>query len=161
MQVVESGGLRLHRSCAISSSLIKYLRESRELKPFQDFVEYFGTGVGVVNPVVVLIRVAMEVVVLQKEMSTQCPSDVSVYPTSDAKCPPKISGLKPLLDLQHDRLLTLNNPSLQDDTPAILREGKGVINHKWVFTQSDFMDCPVVVPAIPVVRVFSRSNLAP
>ena len=127
----------------------------------QDFVEYFGTGVGVVNPVVVLIRVAMEVVVLQKEMSTQCPGDVSVYPASDAKCSPKVSGLEPLLDFEHDRLLTLNNPCLQDDTLAFLREREGVSDYKWVFAQSDIVDGSVAVPAIPVVGVFSRSNLAP
>ena len=107
------------------------------------------------------LSVIPEVMVLQQEVSSRLPSDVSVYPTSNAKCSPKVSGLEPLLDFEHDRLLTLNDATLQYDTLALFGEGEGVAHHKWVFVQPDFVDGPVAVPAIPVVGVFSRSNLAP
>ena len=45
--------------------LVQHFGECRELIAIQDFVEYLLAGGGVVNPVVVFIRVAMEVVVLQ------------------------------------------------------------------------------------------------
>ena len=69
--------------------LIKYLRESRELKPFQDFVEYLLGG-GLVNPMVVLIRVLMEIVVLQQQMFASQPTGCTHKLASNTKGVAKI-----------------------------------------------------------------------
>ena len=127
----------------------------------QDFVEYLLASDGLVNPVVVLIGVFMEVMVLQQEMFASQPTDVHIRVTSNTQSIAKILQVEPFLDFQCYRLPARDGSMQQKLTLVYFREGEGVADYKWVFAQSDFVDCPVVVPTVPVVRVFSRIDLAP
>ncbi len=100
--------------------------------------------------------------VLQQEVTPTFPSNVPVYLTSYARCRTEVLVLEPFLNFKHNGLPAENHPRLQKNTLVLLQQkDEGILNHKGMFTQSDFVDGFVVIPAIPVVWIFLRSNLAP
>ncbi len=109
----------------------------------------------------VLIRVLMEVMVFQQEMFASQPTNVDIRVTSNTRRIAEVPDVEPLLDFQYHRLPACNESTQQKFTLSYFREGEGVFDYKRVFGQSDFVDGSVVVPAVPVVRIFSRSDLAP
>ena len=110
----------------------------------------------VIDAVVILVPVAVQVVVLEQQVLACQPAHIAVGVASNPENIAGIGKVKLLVDFQYHVFLAIDSTRQKQDTLVFRHsESEGILeaDSEGVFAQADFMDCPVMVPGVPVVWV--------